>query len=173
MAAAMNVETGKQIHPHEWTNYKIPDIYGTTLQEFFDAVIKHEALENSLPEEGMHDIMDTLIAHSVEPILVTHRGWHPKAEEITHQQMTNHWPQLQYRLICIEPHVRKAVLLKNLDIMPDVWLDDNADVIKECKYIFPDCSAHLIRMPHNRDHDPAIDLVGAHQIIYSHLIAKG
>lgn len=166
MACALNQHTGQNIDSEDWVTYNMLAMYNISQEQLFDILISHKSLEQSMPEEGAHELINLIIKLNLRPVFVTHRGWHPNSEIITKHQISSRWPLLNYELISIHPSKSKVVEIVNRHIKPDLLFDDNPHVVSECYSFLPDCESFLIRQPHNRlEARPSFDLYWAARLI--------
>jgi uncharacterized HAD superfamily protein len=86
LMVALNQYTKKDIHWSEWNVYDLADIYEMTVCDFRSCLIESNVLRKVEPMADSIKFCQYLIDNNYFVLMVTARGWHPQAEELT-----KHW----------------------------------------------------------------------------------
>lgn len=115
--------TRKDIHWHSWDTYNVGEsFYGITGEEFCDSIIEHNILENLKPHSETKSILLELKKRNYNLIIISARGFHPFAYDITRKWFVNN--DLLYDEIIITEHGKsKADYIKDRKI--SLAIDDN------------------------------------------------
>ena len=122
---------GKDIHWSRWETYRHADIYGLeTYEELIDYMVDNAILENSELEPGALAFMQAFKEQGYSIGLLTARGWHDKAMDITQAFVQKyHLP--------VDKIVIAGFMKKKTDYIPEfegdivAFLDDSASHIED------------------------------------------
>jgi hypothetical protein len=82
---ALDAKLGININWQSWYTYNLhTSIYQVSLEDFLQAMLDGNAIENSISE--IHKL-EHLINYSRRKIIVTNRGWHPQAHFYTYNEL--------------------------------------------------------------------------------------
>jgi uncharacterized HAD superfamily protein len=85
----LNKITGKSIHWKEWDRYDICSIYDISHESFRDMLIDSDILLGLNPYEDSIKFVNEIKDLGYEIVIVTARGWHPNAYDVTSQWLKN------------------------------------------------------------------------------------
>lgn len=84
MQSALTLYTGTDIPWEKWEYFHLPYVYPElSIMDIQAALIEHEAIENCKPEPGIHDVFELVSSLGFDIKILTARGWHPNAYQIT------------------------------------------------------------------------------------------
>lgn len=84
-----------------WKNYNIDETYGLkSHKEFVDIMINEGILSNSKVHDGVHDVLNSFKEQGLSIGILTARGWHPKAVQITNEFIEEHKLPIDKVVIC-------------------------------------------------------------------------
>lgn len=87
---ALHRVSGVDRHWSDWTHYDLRRHFPPVAHELDRVLIEQRALESCAPEPGAAELTRTLRARGVAVAIVTARGWHPQARELTRQWLHDH-----------------------------------------------------------------------------------
>lgn len=151
-AAALNAATGKDIPWEDWTeSYDLTKTYGLDAKGLLDVWAAANCFQNAVPEDGARDILDFCKSQGFKIVILTARGWHPEAAEITAQWMQDHG--LYYDEIIISGYGKtKRDAIAELQARGDrvlIFVDDHLDHLKDVAALVPRIELVLVDRPWN------------------------
>ena len=82
---------GRKADWRDWVDYDTCcGVFATSYAGFIDALIRSQVLEACTPLPGVRDIIAGFHARGCEQVMITARGWHPTAVEITEDWLVRH-----------------------------------------------------------------------------------
>lgn len=69
-------------------SYDLHNMLGINIKQFFECLLKHKAVETSFLDLGVMQSIDYMKQH-YNLVMVSARGWHPKAEELTRETLNS------------------------------------------------------------------------------------
>lgn len=110
----MNRLSGKNIHWENWGFLDIEQLYGISNDEFLDIAGEHFLLERSHPHPETRDFMFKLHEAGVETTILTARGWHPRAKEMT-RDWFNLYDIPHTQIVVCDLECKKADYIRHMD----------------------------------------------------------
>lgn len=125
MCSLLNEKTLNTLHWNAWHSYNVGEtFYGITEKQFCDYIIEHNILENIKPHDESKSLLSELNNRNYNIIIISSRGFHPNAEEVTKKWFIEH--DIPFDEIYITKHgMKKADLVKDRKLTFAV--DDNID----------------------------------------------
>lgn len=160
LCEAMCDASGKDIHYSEWTHSRLHDTYGISKGDVLRAMLQHEILERSMPEDDAHAALNALREAAHPVILVTKRGWHPNAEALTYQWFNYHRLPFNF-LRVVSMNDSKLEAYANFAMEFAAIIDDQPSNLDEAQDSGIVRATHLIDRPWNKansDHDRSYSL---------------
>ena len=89
--------------PHQyWDSFDVCTSFSIDYENFLQHIIDDEIIERCLPFDHAKKAMDQLYACGAEIVLITSRGYHPVAQELTKAWLTKHG--IPHSDLIIVPH---------------------------------------------------------------------
>ena len=142
-------------HWRDWAHYDLRQHFQVDNAFLDDVLMREQALESCQPEPGAADMTQALSALGFELIIVTARGWHPQARELTQNWLDRHGMQ-HNSLHVTQLGGNKLEGLRDLDTIL-LAVDDHPNNLR--RYRQAGIATLMPAMPWNADyHDsPRID----------------
>jgi 5'(3')-deoxyribonucleotidase len=83
MCPALNALSGMSMAVSEWHRYDIYNVYGVNYDQFVDCIISNQLLEKMPICPTASKALKAIRAASHPVVILTKRGYHPDADEIT------------------------------------------------------------------------------------------
>lgn len=77
-------------HWRDWTHYDLREHYQVDNAFLDDVLMRERALESCQPEPGAAAMTQALAELGCELVIITARGWHPQAHELTQDWLKQH-----------------------------------------------------------------------------------
>lgn len=90
LAESLSKEVGQPIDWRTWKHHHISDSFGISQERFLEMLIDGRLLETMPPHSEARDFMSGLGELGVRRIILTARGWHPRAKDITESWLNAH-----------------------------------------------------------------------------------
>lgn len=148
---ALNQYTGKDIHWNDWDVYDLAKIYGMTIPDFRACLIESDALRKAKPMEDSINFCQHLIDNNYIVLMVTARGWHPQAVELTKQWLEEY--KIPYHdLYVTKLNQSKYKAIEKYGVI-DLAVDDAFENIKNYKESGMVRHPVLFHHPWNKNHE--------------------
>ena len=147
-----NKMTGKNMTVQDWHSYSVYLLYGISQEDYFAMCESDRILSEPKPILLAQETLSTLIRKGYKVILLTARGWHSDAYNITQEWLLKH--KFEYHELHILPLDKsKAEYIKeNIADTVDIIIDDNAAHIESFVNNNISDVICLIDQPWNRSH---------------------
>ena len=86
----LSAATGIDLHWRNWAHYDLRIHYAIDEARLNDVLIAEQALEVCEPEQDAALMTRTLVELGFEIVIVTARGWHPRAQSVTSSWLAAH-----------------------------------------------------------------------------------
>lgn len=130
MCEAINKETGSNIHWKEWKTYNLAEVYEKEI-DLKDVLTRHQVIENATMEPFARDAIAHAKGLGYRVAIVTARGWHDFAREITIDWLEQR--DIEVDRVEIVPHKgSKCETLKKIGPVK-YFIDDHVDHIINAK----------------------------------------
>jgi len=110
--------------------YNLHKTLGITTEEFFDVLYENEVLEQGIVNAYANALINDLRKLNFECHMVTSRGWHKNARELTEQSLNRVGIKLD-SMIFLEPGVSKAECIKENFGKATLIIDDCFKHVRE------------------------------------------
>lgn len=110
----MNRLKNKNIHWEKWGVLDIEQLYGITNDEFLLIAGENFLLERSQPHPEAREFMYKLHNAGLETTILTARGWHPRAKEMT-QNWLNLYDIPHTQIVVCNLECTKADYIRHMD----------------------------------------------------------
>ena len=148
---ALNEYTGKDIHWEDWDVYDLSHIYGMTVADFKACLIESDVLREAKPMVDSINFCQHLIDNNYLVLMVTARGWHPQAEELTKQWLEEF--NVPYHDLYITKHNEsKYKAIEKYGVI-DLAVDDSIKNITDYKESGMVRHPVLFHHPWNKNHE--------------------
>jgi hypothetical protein len=87
---ALNKNTKKDIHWSKWYTFDVPKLYDITHDEFIKICITENVIEKAVIHNKSYEFLDKLNKLGLYTVLITARGWHPDAINLTEHWVSEH-----------------------------------------------------------------------------------
>lgn len=121
---ALNTETGKNIHWKSWDTYNLQNVYDMPREKFLDILIQHKVIETIEPHLEAKEIMQLAKDNGYRIVILTARGWHPNAKQITESWLVQHSLPFDEAVVTSLEDCKAEVLRKLGKV--HIAVDDNA-----------------------------------------------
>jgi len=86
----MSQATGIDKHWDNWHHYDLTEHFSIANEALNDILLREQALEKALPEPGAIELTQQLMAMGFTLVVITARGWHPQAHQLTQDWLLQH-----------------------------------------------------------------------------------
>ena len=147
---ALNEYTGKDIHWEDWDVYDLSYIYGMTVADFRACLIESDVLRKAKPMADSIKFCEHLNDNNYLVLMVTARGWHPQAEELTKQWLEEF--NVPYHDLYITKHNESKYKAIEKYGVVDLAVDDSIKNIIDYKESGMVRHSVLFHHPWNKNH---------------------
>lgn len=143
--------TGKDIHWHQWHEYKIEGLYGITGNKIMQWVHEDEIFEAATLEPGAIEAVSAAKAANYRVAVVTARAWHPNGESLTADWLTRHKLAID-ELYIVPVFGDKAAILRKLGTVKH-FVDDYLGHLYPAMQLPEVHQVYILDRPWNREDD--------------------
>lgn len=141
--------SGKKCDPSEWIDYGHYTNLGMTDKQYLDGLVSYKVLETATAHYGAAEAITRAIAEGCAIALITARGFHPNAEDVTRAWLEQNGIHVDY-LILVGPNETK---IKALLSLPNViaYVDDYLSHLESLTAAEMSIPLFLMDQPWNRE----------------------
>ncbi len=175
LMSMLRKRTGKDIHWHQWCEYKLEGLYGISGEKIMQWVHEDEVFETATLEPGAKEAVTAAKAANFRVAVVTARAWHPKGESLTADWLQRHELAVD-ELYLVPIFGDKAAILRRLGEV-EHFIDDHLGHLYPAMQLPEVHQVYLLDRPWNRQDellhrlhslDEFTDLLQNNQQFYAH-----
>lgn len=163
LMAMLNRRTGLQIHWNDWRRYELVSVYGASVEQILDWVLKDRVLEAAHLEPHALEAVRAAREAGYRIAVVTARGWHPRGEAITRGWLQANGIAVD-ALHLVPAFGSKAEVLARLGPVRH-FIDDHAGHLHPARAVPSVGDTHLIDRPWNQEDETHNRLRGLDEFI--------
>jgi 5'(3')-deoxyribonucleotidase len=163
LMAMLNRRTGRAIHWNDWRRYELVSVYGASVEQILDWVLKDRVLEAAHLEPHAVEAVRAAREAGYRIAVVTARGWHPRGEAITRGWLEANGIAVD-ALHLVAAFGSKAEVLARMGPVRH-FVDDHAGHLHPARGLPSVGETHLIDRPWNRDDSTHNRLRGLDELI--------
>lgn len=149
LSHVVSTVTNRFAHWSEWEEWgACVDDYDITFYDIIPHILKHNILEQLVPDPDAVEVTSKLQELGFEIVIVTARGFHPNAQAMTTDWLHRH--DIKHdRVLITDPHTPKSNVIELLGPV-EIYIDDNSDHIRDVIQLCNNVNTTVIRsMPWN------------------------
>jgi len=147
--SAMHAEFGVHIHHSQWCSFDLSVHYGVAQDEILAAFLKHGVLEAASFEPHAQEAFQAVRDAGCSVKILTARGWHARADEITRASLAEAG-LVPDEILIVPLHSSKDAALRQCGPVA-AYLDDHAGHIQDATHCANVERPVLMDRPWNRD----------------------
>ena len=169
--ASLNALTGRAVPFHHWNHFRFFEFYGMEVDQFLNRIIDEKLLTEMPPYEGAQRALASIREAGADVVLITARGYHPQAEDVTLEWLERHGMHFDDLIIVPEGQSKGEIAKQRYPNGFTVMIDDNANNLDSMKSFGLVQQTVLVDQPWNhsrKDYRHGINrFSGIHQYVES------
>lgn len=121
---SLNEEFGRDYKPEEWVTYDLTELYEVDFDNILELFHKYDIIGSSKPFDYSLDAVNKLQEMGFECHLLTARGWHKNALELTQNSLEG-WGFKMDEIHILPNGINKGQYLRLKGLGGDFFIDDN------------------------------------------------
>lgn len=146
---SLNYHFGKNLRKSDLVDFHgITDLYGITMDQFFEVIIDDHLMESCAPIPGSREAMIRLVKdHYV--VIMTARDYDPEAYQKTSLWLTQHKIPCHQLIVTKKGQTKADAINDYFGVAPVAFFDDAAHNIKNVGNAFPNALLFMPEQPWN------------------------